>query len=435
MAALGKLSFTSKRVADFTCPSGKNAAFLWDTDTKGLGLKASAGGSKQYILETRLQNGKTARLTIGTPKTWTIETARNEARRLQVLVDQGIDPRDLVRKQNEELAATKAANDEAQRQAEHRQRYTLRALCTAYTDHLKSKGKVKTATDVRSAFKVHVIDAHPEIADTPAREVTSHQIAAMIRKVREGGKMRTAGILRNYLVAAFNTARRAPFDSGVASNLIDFDITANPAEVIPAIPVQRGDRVLSIDELKAYISALTLGNQEEDRVLLLALLSGGQRMAQLLRPKERDYDPHTNTLRLWDGKGKRSAAREHLLPLGPKAASVIKSCLTKHNQENEKLFGVSERTVSNRMSEIAGAISNEPFDLRDIRRTCETMLASIGINKDTRAQLLSHGISGVQAAHYDRHDYIREKREALIAWEARLEEILAGSIGNHIATS
>jgi len=428
MAATGKLSFTSKRVTDFACPSGKSAAFLWDTDTKGLGLKASAGGSKQYILETRLQNGKTARLTIGTPKIWTIEAARNEARRLQVLVDQGIDPRDLVKKQNEKLAATKAANDEAQRQAEIRQRYTLRALCTAYADYLKSKGKVKSATDVRSAFKVHVIDAHPEIADTPAREVTSHQIAAMIRKVRESGKVRTAGILRNYLVAAFNTARRAPFDSGVASNLIDFDITANPAEVIPAIPVKRGDRVLSIDELKAYINTLTLGNQEEDRVLLLALLSGGQRMAQLLRPKARDYDQHTDTLRLWDGKGKRTAAREHLLPLGPKAVKIIKSCLAKRDQENEMLFSASGRTVSNRVSEISGAISNEPFDLRDVRRTCETMLAGIGINKDTRAQLLSHGISGVQAAHYDRHDYIKEKREALIAWEARLEEIFPLSL-------
>jgi integrase len=277
---------------------------------------------------------------------------------------------------------------------------------------------------------VHVQDAHPDIADMPAREVTPHQIASMIRKVRETGKVRTAGILRNYLVAAFNTARRAPFDSGVAGSLIDFDITANPAEVIPAIPVKRGNRILSIKELKAYMNALTLGDQEEDHVLLLALLCGGQRMAQLLRPKVRDYDQHTDILRLWDGKGKRTAAREHLLPLGPKAIGVIKPFLTKRRQEDDKLFGVSGRTISNRVSELSKSISEEPFDLRDVRRTCETMLASIGIHKDTRSQLLSHGISGVQSAHYDRHDYIREKRETLIAWEARLEEILAESIGN-----
>ena len=66
-------------------------------------------------------------------------------------------------------------------------------------------------------------------------------------------------------------------------------------------------------------------------------------------------------------------------------------------------------------------MKGEPFNLRDIRRTCETRLAAIGINKDTRAQLLSHGISGVQAKHHDRYDYLAEKREALEVWEHYLK--------------
>jgi hypothetical protein len=50
------------------------------------------------------------------------------------------------------------------------------------------------------------------------------------------------------------------------------------------------------------------------------------------------------------------------------------------------------------------------------------------ISKDIRAQLLSHGLSGVQAAHYDRHSYTNEKRSALIAWEQRLKQILVGEM-------
>jgi len=34
------------------------------------------------------------------------------------------------------------------------------------------------------------------------------------------------------------------------------------------------------------------------------------------------------------------------------------------------------------------------------------------ISTDTRGRLQSHGISGVQARHYDGHDCIKEKREA-----------------------
>lgn len=65
----------------------------------------------------------------------------------------------------------------------------------------------------------------------------------------------------------------------------------------------------------------------------------------------------------------------------------------------------------------------ESFNQRDIRRTCETMQAALGLSRDTRAQLLSHGLSGVQQHHYDRHSYSDEKRAALIAWERHLEAI------------
>lgn len=68
-----------------------------------------------------------------------------------------------------------------------------------------------------------------------------------------------------------------------------------------------------------------------------------------------------------------------------------------------------------------------PFQLRDVRRTCETMLAELGVSRDVRAQLLSHGISGVQAQHYDRYAYMTEKSAALASWEGHLKSI-AGRI-------
>lgn len=423
MATGGKVVFTAKRVNDFSCSADKASAFLWDADTKGLGLKVSAGGSKQFILETRLQTGKSVRLTIGAPNIWTIETARNEARRLQVLVDQGIDPREQTRKKKEADAAAKAARDAQQRELEQKNRFTLSALCNAYAEHLRRKGKTKTATDVKSAFKVHVLEAHPSIAACAAREITAHQVAAIIRKVRENGKERTAGILRNYLVAAFNTARRAPFDSAISGDLIEFEIVTNPAEIVPAIPVKRGSRTLSVNELRDYIQ-LT-GDDETGQALRLALYTGGQRMAQLLRAKVRDYDSHTQTLRLWDGKGKRLTAREHLIPVGQNADQLITKLIASRKNADDHIFNTSERMAGNRVSRISETLKCEPFDLRDIRRTVETMLASLGVNKDIRAQLLSHGISGVQAAHYDRHDYIDEKRTALLLWEAHLGKISA----------
>ena len=417
---------TPDRIRRFECPPESKQVFLWDTEAPRLAVRATPG-SKSFIFESKLAR-QTIRRTIGDVRAWTLENARTEARRLQTLVDQGIDPRELERERAEEKARAKAAKEaarEAERiEAERLRNYTLKALCDAYVNHLRTKGKKKSATDTKSIFRVHVTEAWPDVATLPAREVTSRQIAAIIRKVRESGKERTAGILRNYLTAAYNAARRAPFDSAMSSDLIQFEIESNPAEIVPAIPVKRGNRTLSTDELKTYMASI--GDDAVGQLLRVALYAGGQRMAQLARAKVCDFDVDTGTLLLLDTKGRRTTAREHLLPLGEKAIAIIKALSAQRESADQPLFGASERAAGDKVSEVSAAMGGEPFDLKDIRRTCETMLASIKISKDLRAQLLSHGLGGVQTAHYDRHEYFDEKQYALKAWETHLEEIATG---------
>jgi hypothetical protein len=67
--------------------------------------------------------------------------------------------------------------------------------------------------------------------------------------------------------------------------------------------------------------------------------------------------------------------------------------------------------------------SREEFELRDLRRTAETMLAALKVPSDVRARLLSHGLGGVQNRHYDRHDYAAEKKAALVRWVRHLTKL------------
>ena len=421
---------TPERIRRFTCATNTKQAFLYDTEAPRLAVRVTQSGAKSFTFETKLKR-QTIRTTIGDVRVWDIEAARAEARRLQTLVDTGIDPREQRREHEEAKTAAKAAIESAKREKESRQRYTLRALCEAYSNLLQARGKAQSARQTRSIFKCHIYEAKPELAALPARDITPQQIASIIRSVAEQGKDRAAGILRSYLSAAYNAARKAPLDAKSPSNLIPFEVQSNPVEPVSVIAANPGQRSLTADEMKRYMESL--GDSLTDMALKLALFSGGQRMAQLLRVKVSDYDEHTQTLRLWDGKGKRSAPREHLLPLAPKGADIVESLIARASTLNTPLlfssFGSTqlvETTPGKRVAEIAKAMKGEPFDLRDIRRTCETMLAGIGISRDTRAQLLSHGISGVQATHYDRHDYANEKRAALIAWEQRLDSIGKG---------
>ena len=68
------------------------------------------------------------------------------------------------------------------------------------------------------------------------------------------------------------------------------------------------------------------------------------------------------------------------------------------------------------------------FDLKRVRSGVETLLSSLGIVKDDRGELQSHGLSGVQRRHYDAHDYMPEKRRALEVLFAHLEPQSKGTV-------
>lgn len=93
VASMAKVNFTAARVNGHSCPAGKSQSFIWDSGASGLGLRATAAGARAYIWQGKL-NGGTVRVTIGSPKDWGIDDARDEARRLQRLVDAGKDPRE-----------------------------------------------------------------------------------------------------------------------------------------------------------------------------------------------------------------------------------------------------------------------------------------------------------------------------------------------------
>lgn len=132
---MAKVNFTASRVREHVCPTGKAQAFLWDSGASGLGLRATANGSRSYIWQGVL-HGRTIRATIGSPKDWGIDEARDEARRLQRLVDSGKDPR--------EDAADRRTKLEARQAEARRGTATVGEAWATYVDHLKTSVSPKT---------------------------------------------------------------------------------------------------------------------------------------------------------------------------------------------------------------------------------------------------------------------------------------------------
>lgn len=435
---MDRIRLTNQRIENANVAGAKsrtgkdiNQIFMWDTEARGLAARVTVAGAKSFIFQGKIGDDTTIRRTIGSCDAWTLEDARIEARRLKTMLDKGIDPREQEKAQVAEKEAKKAT-------IEASLKYTFKALLNAYTDHLEARGKVKSAKDARSAVKVHILEVDPALAEKTATSITAHDVASLIRQTREKGKKRIGGILRSTIHAAFNCSMRAPYDTELPSAFIKFNITSNPVALIPTIAVNAGIRTLTKDELKNYTEAL--GTDTIDMALKLALFAGGQRMAELLRAQITDWNEDTKSLRLLDPKGKRKQPREHLLPLGPVASSIVIE-LVKRAKAKDTPFLFPSKTnktpihdsqLGPRVTEIAAVMGGEQFDLRDLRRTVETMLASLGITRDIRAQLLSHGLSGVQQQHYDKHDYLREKHATLIKWERQLIRIASGEEENKV---
>lgn len=457
-------SLTDKEIAAAIRKAKKTAADVYLTDegkARGVGrLRVRARSTGQVLFYFRYTNpaGRQEQLALGVYNPTgrdglTLRTARVRAGDLSLRYQKG--EHDLRAHLEHDEAERQTQLEEAKRAREEAERLdksgTLRALLDGYADHLDARGKV-SAKQARTLFKKNLYEAKPDLAAMRASAITHQDVNAILAALVEKGKGRTAGKLRAYLRAAYTLALQAGSDPTVPSALHGFHLSANPVAAIPAKALaafnRTRDRTLNVSELKAYMAALdSLPAGMTRDTLWLTLLLGGQRPAQLLRVTPADIDLDSFTITLRDAKGARTQPRVHRLPLPSRAAALVQrvhtttasahDCKSPFVFTNNGKVPVRVETLSAAVAEIskgmlAQKLARAAFELRDVRRTCETMLAGMGISSDVRAQILSHGLGGVQQRHYDRHDYMTEKLSALTAWDNRLREITEGATASNV---
>jgi len=311
-----------------------------------------------------------------------------------------------------EAAAAERKAKTAKKEAEQ---FTLEKLLTHYCDHLEALGRT-SHKDARSIFKLHIYEAWPKIAALPANMVTGEQVADMMRWVLELGKGRTANKLRSYVRAAYQTARAARSKASIPLHFKGYSVSHNPAgDTEPDESANKPDkRPLSAAELRSYWQLIKPMAGFIGAVLRLHLLTGGQRIEQLVNLQTGNVS--ADSITIYDSKGRPGKPpRPHTVPLIPAAAVALLDC------KPQGVFALSTDQGRTHLSAItlsawavaAAAVNIPEFQTKRIRSGVETLLASARISSEIRGRLQSHGISGVQARHYDGHDYMDEKRHAL----------------------
>lgn len=259
--------------------------------------------------------------------------------------------------------------------------------------------------------------------DKPLSEITDDDIHALIDEVREKG---VPGLARKSRRPTEGMAR------SMFSTLSTFfkwliqkrRLKQNPCFGLPRpkTPTSR-DRVLSVTEIVLFWCASSkLGNPYAPMLKLLLLT--GCRLNEVARMRRSELSSDGET---WTILGSRTKnKRTHVVPLAPMARELIASLPS----EGDFVFTTDGRAPvasADRMKKRLDALMDIPeWRFHDLRRTCATGMAEIGIAPHIVEACLNH-VSGAKAGVagiYNRAVYANEKREALNKWAAHVKRLV-----------
>jgi integrase len=355
---------TDRMIGELPAPERGNKIY-YDSPTEkgkdwtpGFGIRVTAAGAKAFVLSYRTTAGRDRRMTIGTPPTWSLASARDEAATLKRRIDVGEDPLG-------EAKATRGAP-------------TVADLCDRYAEDELPKKRESTQSDYLSMIANEV---KPQLGSLKVADVTFSDIDRVHRKI----------------------TKRAPYAANRAvallSRLFNFAIrwqmrSDNPAKGIERNQEHKRERYLSADELIRLSAALAEHDDKDAANIIRLLLLTGARKGEVLSARWDQFDLDEGVWTKPAASTKQKTA--HRIPLSAPARQILVAVRRKAAGEvnSEFLFpgrfaGHRENVKDNwgsicKTAKISGA------RIHDLRHTYASVLASAGQSLPIIGALLGH---------------------------------------------
>jgi len=421
-----------------------------DTNPKGFGVVVAPSGTRSFFLsytspETRLRTQGT----VGIYPHVSLKDARDRAHQWRQQIREGIDPILEVKRQQEIARAAKQAAEEARMQAQALG--TVEQLFACYVADLEADGK-RSAADVARLYQR---DIHPAIGAKKARDITTDHCSDIVADIAGRGALTLANRARGYMIAAFNFGLKSRNLPRWRRKAPDFYLSTNPAAATEKALKRepRGQRHLSREELRRVWHALSkpyevVGGHGARRVVSLdvptqiavkLLFATGQRVEEILHATWDEFDTEALLWTIPACRRKNAAnnvsGEPHLVPLTRLHVGLLEA-LKPFSEGSRYLFPAKPkdgeplrprdyRSISQAVSRLCVRTGIGRFSPRDVRRTWKTLAGSIGIDLEIRNRVQGHAMDDVGSRHYDRYDYLDEKRRAVERWAGHLENWLA----------
>jgi integrase len=366
--------------------------FLWDKDLKGFGLKVCPSGRKVYVCQYRHGSGRrapTRRMTIGAHGSpWTVESARNEARRLLGAAVQGQDP--------------------AKMKQEAKSVLTVAELCDEYLASGTATKKASTLATDRGRIERHI---KPLIGRLRLTEVSKGTVTRFMQDVAAGKtavdvKTRKRG--RAIVTGGKGTASRTVgLLGGIFSFAVDAGlVTDNPVRGVKRFKDKKNQRFLSLEELqrlgRSLREAESTGVNPSGIAIIRLLILTGCRKSEIenLRWPEVDFD--LGFLRLPDSK-----TGQAIRPLNSAARAILQDLPRFEGTElvfpgsslDRPYVGTPKVWLG-----VRAAADLEDVRLHDLRHSFASIAVSSGSSLPVVGFLLGHKDTATTAQYAHLHD-------------------------------
>ncbi|PJE89638.1 tyrosine-type recombinase/integrase [Yersinia mollaretii] len=424
--ALARQKLTFERLRKFELTDGKSQEFLWDSDVTMLACRATKG-TKAFIFQSVFL-GKTLRMTIGKISDWKIDDARSEARRLQTLIDTGIDPRIA---KAEKIAAVESQQAESRRgkvmfsaaweeylkelktgiSAKTKRPYSPRYLA----DHIRLSDRGGNARKIGDGLTIAAPLAF--FLDLPLSEISPVLITEWLTRERQTRPTVTANAYR-----VLRTFLKWVNDHKLYQGIIPSDITQdrNVRKMVP-VSASKADDCLQKEQLEGWFAEVKrLSNPVISTYLQVLLLTGARReeIASLIWS---DIDFKWSSMRIKD-----KVEGERTIPLTPYVSSILSKLANFSNVDTSTDSWVfcsdskSGRIVEPRKAHNrALSQANLPhISLHGLRRSFGTLAEWVEVPTGIVAQIMGHKPSALAEKHYRRRplDLLRKWHEKIERW-------------------
>ncbi|HZV03638.1 MAG TPA: tyrosine-type recombinase/integrase [Gemmataceae bacterium] len=434
---------------------GKERREIRDT-TNGLYLVIQPSGAKSWCMRFRRPNGRPAKLTLGPVDLSERETEDEpvfggpltigQARELATRIDrERARGEDVIEKYKTEKLRKLSA-------AEQRAASSFGAAVVEFFRDHRTKRQERPrrwrgdarVLGLRWAADADPATTEPEVipgglaanwADKPVAEIDGHNIYTAVDDAR---RMGIPGLQRKNKGVSEARGRKVHAALSVMFAWLQKHrrISVNPTVGVwhPGAPPAR-ERVLNDAEIKLFWAAAGKLHPAYAAAARLLLLTGA-RLNEVSGMRCEEFDGT-----IWTIPPERvKNHRRHPLPLPPLARELISEMPV---TAGGFVFSTNGRTPLNGWSvakekfdeaiaatkvELGSAVEVKPWRLHDLRRSCATGMADLGIQPHIIEAVLNHvsGAKGGIAGVYNRAQYAAEVKVALERWSSHIEGLVAG---------